>query len=228
MSRLVEMGTLVSRAKQRADKENDDHIAASEWLELVNESYGELFEAVAETGLRYFERVATLTTTGIAYVAEPAAVMATIGLDYVVAASGERRPLTEIMIHERAMWQGRTGSFATNFAAVDDRIYLYPTPPTGQTYELLYIYQPPDLSAYASDDCVDVVVPSGEAFLIWNTVIKAHAKGEGDVQLAIVERDAAKRRLTEWAVKRMLTQPRRQRVEDSELRFISPGDWRFR
>lgn len=227
MARLIEMGTLIELCQQRADKENDDHIANTEWRTLIDESYGELFEAVAETGLRYFEKVGTLTSTGAAYVAEPTDVLSTIGLDYVLG-SGERRPLKEIMIHERAKWAGRTGSYATEFAIVDDRIYLYPTPPTGQTYELLYVYQPPDLSAFDDDDCVDVVTPSGRDFIVWNTAVKAAAKSETDAQLALVERDNAKKRLVEWAVKRMLTQPRRQHVEDAEQQFVSPGAWRFR
>lgn len=227
MARLIEMGTLIELCQQRADKENDDHIANTEWRTLIDESYGELFEAVAETGLRYFEKVGTLTSDGTAYVAEPTDVMSTIGLDYVLS-TGERRPLREIMIHERAKWAGRTGSYAVEFAMIDDRIYLYPTPPSGQTYELLYVYQPPDLGAFDDDDCVDVVVPSGRAFIVWDVAIKASAKSETDAQLAMVERDAAKKRVVEWAVKRMLTQPRRQSVEDESALPISPGDWRFR
>lgn len=229
MSRLIRMDQLIDRCKQRVDKEEDDHIADSEWRRLISEQYGDLFEVVAGTGLRYFEKVGTLTTDGSAYVSEPADVLATIGLDYIVnSTTGERRPLREIMVQERAMWAGRSSSYAQAFAIIDDRIYLYPTPPTGQTYELIYVYQSPDLGEFDDDQCVDVVTPSGEAFLIYGVAVKAHAKSETDAQLAIAERDAARDRLLEWAVKRMLNQPRRQVIEDEVTLPISPADWRFR
>ncbi len=53
-----EMGKIVGRCQRRADLEGDDHIDPEEWLELVDEAYGELFSIVADTGAGYFERVA--------------------------------------------------------------------------------------------------------------------------------------------------------------------------
>jgi hypothetical protein len=231
--RRYEMSALVERCQQRADLENDGHIASAEWKALISEQYGELFNAVSETGLRYFETTATLTTTGATYVAEPEDHFSTLRLDYLVdgTVTGQRRTLDELMSQEQAVWSGHSGSSeARAYALVDDRIYLYPTPPSGQLYEILYIPQSPDLSAYADDDVIDVVSPDGEAFLIWGVTVKALAKSESDVRLAIAEREAARERLTAWATMRAFSQPRRliSGSFDGPLSGYDPADWRFR
>jgi hypothetical protein len=142
--------------------------------------YGDLFSVVAETGLRYFEYTATLTTDGTNYVAEPTDLLSTIRLDYIDSPTGTALQLARADAGRAARDVGQLGTEARAYALVDDRIYLYPTPPTGQTYELLYIPQPPDLSTFASDDCVDVVTPYGEAFLIWGVAALAKAKAKQD------------------------------------------------
>jgi hypothetical protein len=37
MPRLMQMGTIVERARQRADKVHDDHIEEAEWKSYVDE-----------------------------------------------------------------------------------------------------------------------------------------------------------------------------------------------
>lgn len=232
MPRRIEMGTVVERCQRRADLENDGHISDGEWLALISEQYGELFALVAETGLRYFEYTSILTTTGASYVSEPSDHLATVRIDYLVngTVTGERRQLDEIMPQEQARWSGVTGSEARAYALVDDRIYLYPTPLTGQSYEILYIPQPPDTSSFASDDCLDVVTPDGESFLIWGVTVKALAKSESDVRLAIAEREASRERLTAWATMRAFSQPRRlvSGSFDGPMSGYDPADWRYR
>lgn len=216
MPRPVEMGKLEARCQRRADLEGDDHIAHEEWLELIDEAYGELHSIVAGTGLRYFERLASLTTDGTNAIAEPAAVQATIGLWYVDS-TGKKTRIPPLMPHEHERWAGRTAQRAERYELIDDQIYLYPTPPTGQTYELRYIPQAPDLTGFASDACVDVVVADGLSFLVWAVTVKAKAKGESDVRLAILERDRAGGKLHEWAVNRAITEAPRRVVTDLEL-----------
>ena len=235
MPRRLEMGDLLLRCKQRADKVSDDHIGGTdtaEWHRLISEVYGDLFSVVAETGLRYFEYTATLTTDGTNYVSEPSDLLATIRLDYIInTTTGERRSLVELMQAEQPAFAGQSGQFARAFALVDDRIYLYPTPPTGQTYELLYIPQPPDLSTFASDDCVDVVTPDGEAFLIWGVAALAKAKASQDASLHLAKQEQARERLTSWAVARAFTNARRKVVTDADAWLdseIDAADWRFR
>lgn len=118
------------------------------------------------------------------------------------------------MTQERSRYGGVTGD-AYEYAIVDDQIYLYPTPSSG-TYQLIYIPQPPDLSDYDDADIVDLVCGFGEAYVIWGTAIKAMAKGEGDVRLAMAERDRLAARLMEWAAERDATEPRRRVLDQGD------------
>ncbi len=213
------MSVLVTRCKQRADKENDEHISSSEWKALISEKYGELYGLVSEVGLRYFETITTITATGATSYGEPTDHLSTIGLVFV-SSGGLQTPLIEIMPSETHAFAGLTGE-ARYFTLVDDRIYLYPNPSSG-SYRLTYIPQSPDLSAYLDADLVDVVNPDGEAFLIWGVSILAKSKSESDVQLALQREAAARDRLTFWASQRALSEGRRRVPADG---FYNPfGD----
>lgn len=229
MPRRFALSTLVTRCQQRCDLENENHIAPAEWKALVSEQYGELYSIVAESGLRYFETIDTISTTGAASYAEPADHLGTVLVARVLDSAGRRFDLDEIMAQERSGWSGMTGDAAC-YALVDDQIYLYPTPPAGQTYEVLYIPQPPDLSSFLDADVIDVVNPDGEAFLIWGVAVKGRAKSESDVQLAMAEREAARVRLIEWSTLRAFNQPRRRIVRDEDVSGgnYDAADWRFR
>ena len=231
MPRSFALSVLITRCKQRADLENSTHITDAEWSALISEQYGDLFSVVASSGLRYFESRTTLTTTGAATVTVPTAHYATVRLDWLVngTTTGTRRELDELMSPEEPDWAGVGGSCARAYAVSGSTIYLYPTPPTGQTYELTYVPQP---TAYdgTTDPAttIDLVTPDGEAFLIYGVMVKALAKSESDVRLAMAEREAARQRLLEWATLRAFTQPRRRIVSDFDGQPYDPADWRYR
>ena len=222
MPRLIEMGALLARCKQRADKEHDDHIADGEWRSLISEVFGaDVYSVVAETGLRYFEYRATLTTTGDPFVSEPPDHLSTIRVDYVDG-SGNHFELEELNVLEEGLVEGRrSGDRARAFTLIDDRIYLYPAPPAGQTYEMLYIPQPPDLSGFANDKCVDVVTPDGEACLVWGVAAIAKSKAAQDAAFAVQKQQQHRQRLMEWAAERSLTQARTRPVQHG----LPPGWW---
>lgn len=224
MPRRFTMATLRTRCQQRCDKEHDGSIGTSEWNALISEAFGELWNVVAESGLRYWEQTSTLTASGAASYDEPDDILALIGIDLLEegTTTGPRRSLDEIMIQERSRWAGMTGE-ARCYALADDQLYLFPNPSSG-VYEWIYIPQSPDLSTYNDNDVVDVVTPEGERFLIWCVAVKALAKSESDVQLAIVERDSARERLREWAVMRAFSAPRRRIVVDGPDYFGGPRD----
>ncbi len=210
MPRVYSLETLRTRCQQRADKENDAHISTAEWASLISEAWGELYEIVSGTGLRYFETTHDFTADGSASYAEPDDHGKTVGLDRINA-DDTRFTLRPLMVQERSRYAGQTGD-ALEYAIVDDLIYLYPKPSSGD-YQLLYISQPTDLTALADDDLVDVVCIFGEAFLLWGVAVKALSKSESDVRLAIAERDRCAQRLMEWACERDANEPRR-RVHD--------------
>lgn len=238
MPRSLTMSTIVTRCQRRADKENDGSIDSSvggEWYALISAQYAELYSLVVETGCRNFETTQQYTSTGAQTLNEPTDHFMTVGIDRILnATTGERYELGELMASERQRFAGTTGD-AQCYTHVDTKYYLYPTPPAGQLYELLYVAQPPDLTTYNGGQTVDVVNPAGEEFLIWGVVVKALAKSESDVTLAIAERERHREQLVEWATLRALNQPRRRVVTDAVgdmmidrygmLDAFDPGGW---
>ena len=220
------MSDLRTRCQRRVDKENDPQIGTSEWNTLISEQYGELWSIVADSGMRYFETTATFTTTGATSYQEPADHYETVGMWQVVDAQGHRRALEELMSQELDRWAGQTGD-AEGYALIDDQLWLVPIPPSGQTYVMRYVQQPTDLSAYADASVVDVVTQDGLAFLIWGVAVKALAKSESDVQLALAEREGARGRFTEDVVLRSLTSARRRQREvlDERSNGYGTGGW---
>lgn len=224
MARTLTLGTLVTRCQQRADLENDGHIAASEWKSLVSEAYGELHGITAEAGLRHFETTATIAANGAASYALPADHLATIGIDQVLDSAGRRRPLVELMMQEQPAVVGATGT-ARYFVIAAGNIELYPVPASG-SYKHRYIPQAADYSGSADGTSIDVITPDGEAFVIWAVAVKALAKSESDVQLAIMEREAARERFRSWVQLRSFVTPRRSMMFDDD-EVMDPADYRW-
>lgn len=228
MPRRFTLGVCVTRSQQRCDKESDLSIGTAEWKSMIGTVYAELYSAVVETGLRYFETKQTITATGAASYNEPTDHMSTVGVDFVVNAAGERRKLRELMAQERNLFAGKTGE-ACAFTHVDDQIYLHPKPATG-TYEIVYVPQPPDFTSSADATLLDVVTPDGEAFLYWGVAVLALAKEGSDTSLARAERNEAKGRVVNWAILKSLNNARPIQTEgvgDSDYPYDS-ADWRWR
>jgi len=218
MPRLFTVTELIEMGQLNASMENSDFIEEPEWRNILTTGYAQLYSIVVNSGLRYFERVDTISS--VADTAEydlPADFLSSVGVDYKVDTAGRRRALTEIMAQERNMYRGSTGnSEASFYAFIADKLVLYPTPLASQTYEHVYIPQPKDLRKAPADEKVDVVTPDGEAFLLWHATVRARSKEESDVQIAIVEREQARKRVQEWAVLRSFNSPRRMVAEEGD------------
>ncbi len=232
MPRRFLLSDLKARCRQRVSLPASGGPIPTEQLgQLISERYGDLFSIVCDAGLSYFETAAFLTTVaGTAYVSEPAGHLSTVGIDYIIDAAGRRRPLRELMTQERAQWSGQTGSEARRYALIDDRIYLYPTPSVSSStsYEIRYIPQPPDLATFEESDPVDVVTPDGEGFLVWGVAVLLHGILETDAQLAMIERDKARERLADWAMKRAFNTHRHAVVDEEIEGAFEPSDWMWR
>ncbi len=214
MPRRFTLDAIRTACKQQVDLENHAVISDAEWAGYISRAYGELWTIVFESGLQYFEYATTLTTDGTNQLSEVSDHLSTVALSYLEnGTTGRIADLRELQPQERAGVSGQTGDRARYFALVDDKIYLYPTPPTGQQYQLRYVPQPPDISTFASDNCIDVVTPDGHDFLIWSVAVRACAKTEADPVLCIRERDAARERFTQTVRLRSLTAPRRFQVD---------------
>lgn len=208
--------------------ESDGSIARDEWCRLISEAYGELYTIVFESGMEYFEYAEQMTSNGTNVLAEIADHLSTVTLAYLAdATTGRYRALRELMAQERTMMSGLAGSNrATSFALVDDKIYLYPTPPAGQIYEMRYVPQPPELVETVGGLAVnvDVVTPDGLAFLVWNVAVMAQAKSETDATLATQRLEEARVRFTESVGLRALNAPRR-RILDFETDGGNGMEW---
>lgn len=206
--------------------ENDDSISPAEWDSYISEVFGELYEEVARTGLRYFEYEETFTTTGDGYIAEPDDQIAMVDcLELVLDSSGRTRRLQPIRAQERAAYAGSTGD-PCKFEVVDDRLYLYPSPASGTELTLRYIAQSPDLSEYGDGDSIDVVTAGGEAFLIWGVAAIAKHKDDRFVDFAETQKEKARVRLVDWAASRLANESSRPFVDDEADDFVKlPGDW---
>lgn len=224
--RNVTAGTLVTRAKQRADYENQSNPSDSEWKTYLSLSYGELHGLCVETGLRYFEASSDVTTDGVDNLyALPGTHLTTVGVDRLLPGS-LRYALTLLTVQERNMFAGLTGD-AVGYSFSGQNLAFYPTPPAGQTYQHIYIAQPTDLSAALDGDNVDTVTADGEGFLLWSMAFYAKNKNGQDVAREAAEREASRERFQFWAAQRVLTEGTRRTVSDGPDGFGSwlPGDW---
>lgn len=230
MARTFTLAQLTTRCKERADSEGASFIDDPEWQGYISTIFAELYELLAESGLRYYESVQSIAASALtangdggAYIALPADYLGTLGVDYQIDAT-RRRQLFEIMMQERNAFAGRTGE-ARAYAIVGANLVLYPTPPTGHTYKHLYLPMPTDYSGSATSTAVDVVVPAGEDFLVWGVVRLALAKEESDTQHAEREFARARERIEAAAQNRAITSPRRRYVAGEEDEWLE-GDWR--
>ena len=221
MARTFAMSTLVTRCKRRSDKEGESHISDPEWKALISEQYGELAQIIVDGGGRYFETESTIAATGAASYTEPSDILHILEITRVDGSY--RRRLDELMLQERAGVMGLTGT-AAFWEFSDDQIILYPKPSSG-TYKCLYIPQPPDLSAYADGDLVDVACPAGERFLIWSVARTAKDKSESGYALCEREAEKAREGLQAWAATRAALNPRQRVTSEIGDRRYDPDGW---
>jgi hypothetical protein len=212
MARSRTVATLVTLGQQRANRESDGSIVASEWKSWLSSVYGQLHGKVADTGCRYFETEATLTLPSP--VTLPTDHYCTLGVERVIDSAGRRCPLREAAVQERARLLGRTGE-ATRYAIRGTTVELYPAPSTG-TYKLLYTPQPTDLATASDSVSVDLLTADGEEFVLWGMALLAWSKGEDDVRLADAKQKEALAAVLAWAGQLTFT--------TSNRHILDPGD----
>jgi hypothetical protein len=190
-----------ARARKLADKELDEHIAPAEVAECANEVYGDLYSLVCSGADAYFQTTYAFTATGAVSYDEPDNHLSTVMLERVES-SGGRYPLTKLLAQERHLFGGLTSSScASAYSLIDDQIFLYPKPSSGD-FELLYIPQPPDLTTYLDTDKIDVVNVYGEQFFMYGVAALIKSKSEDDVRFFLSRQERAEEKLVEWAAQR--------------------------
>jgi len=232
MAFLVTLGELVTTCQQLANKEGDDdeQIGVPEWKAHISAHYGRLHTTVADTGARYFETEATINLASLAL---PSDHKATIGVDLVLDSAGRRRQLPELMIQERGCFAGLAGGEAQAWSFSAGNLQLYPATPTSGTYKHLYIPQPTRYNTAADATSIDVISTDGLEAITWGVAAVGLHRGESQQQRALDEAAAALGRVREWAVKRSLSEPKRQVIRSlgnsSSIHGAwNPASWRYR
>lgn len=221
MPRRQTLGTWITRARQLADLEGDDSVESSTWKWFASMVYADLWAEVSGTGRRYFETSTTITADGSESYDEPVGHMATVRVTRVDGSY--EYELRELRLGEEVAYKGRTGD-AVGWTLVDDRLFLYPSPSSG-TYKWYYQQQPTDLSSYADDGIVDVVVPAGEPFFLWGMALLALQKGGKSVQLAMTEKEKARELLQLQAAQRNAADVMSRGPDPDDGPVRLPGDW---
>jgi hypothetical protein len=200
VARNFTAGQILTRARQRADREDSQFVTDTEGLTLVSASYADLYNTLVSKGLSYFESTQTITTDGTANTALPSGYLGTIGVDYQ-RGSSQWSPLYELMPQERNRYGASSGE-ARAYRVVGSNITLYPTPPTGQTYRHLYVPAPADLTSSATS--VDGV--SGfEEYVVLDVAIKMLHKEESSATHLERERARILERIEEAADHRRMS-----------------------
>lgn len=204
--------------------ENDPSIGTTEWKAIISESYGEAYEVVAGEGNRYFEYTTTLTTDGTNHLPEPVDQLAVVDqLELILdAATGRCRRLRPILPQQRAALSGRIGP-PRFYELVDDRYYVYPTPPAGQQLTLRYIGQCPDLTGYADGDVADCYCVAGQKFVQYAAAAAAVQKSKNDASALLQEREVQRKLLWEWASDRAMNAQPVWYVDDGDDDL--PANW---
>lgn len=229
MPRPVPMSKLLLRMMRRANRVGDDSIAPDEQKALLSEQYGVLYERACEGGGRYFETELAVITTGTGAIAEPADQLSLVDTIELVLdpITGHSARLRRLMPQERSRFSGYTG-LPRYFEMVDSQFKLYPKPPSGTSLTLRYIPQPPDFEDLPDSQNIDVITPSGLAFLLWGGAIKVLAKSSSDVTLAKIECDKAEAAFMKWTQDRAFNDPPRTYVEqDEEIVPWRDGGWAY-
>jgi hypothetical protein len=201
--------TLIDRARESIDAENQGAITTTTWQAFLSQMYGKLHAIVAGSGYRYFETAQTVITDGLTpFYALPADHLSSTTVVRVVTPT-DRRRLRRVSAQQMARMV-HTGppfsSEASVWGLVGQTLFLGGgMPPAAQTYEHRYIPQAADLTAAnPAATQVDVVTAEGEAFLIYGAAVKGLLKMDKDVRFHRDERDAAEVTLREWANLRAL------------------------
>lgn len=198
--RCFKLGYLIDMAKKRSDMENSDLLDSTEWAMNASEVYGELMENVTLGNPRYRETEFEIIADGQADYELPDDFLTVLGVDYC-SSPNDRRQLRMLQALERNTYSGVSQSEARGFAFLDSKIRLYPTPPAGQKYVMIYAPHPVRLECQGNNYNVDVVAPNGEKFMIYGMAELALIKEESfqAAQYCNAKVGEAKTAIQEWA-----------------------------
>lgn len=192
MPRTFTAGELRTRVRERADMESSTFVSDAEMLRYISASYTELYDNLVNADPERYRREQTFTGDGsTSKFACAADYYGTIEIGYNTDQGG-RYPLRRIFGHEINNYRQTQAATAAGWAPVynvttpsTEKLELFPTPESGQTYTHTYIVAPADLTTAA-----DVVngISGWEEYIVIDCAIKCRTKEEtptGDLERAL-------------------------------------------
>ena len=233
------VGNLMLQAQQRTDRVHSDNISQQEWVSMLNQSYKELYDILAQKfGDDYFvQKPFTWITTGTLDPVYQAQVFALPPDFYKLlrceVALNPSDPNSWITLRQFNAIQANLWNYPNQFTfyGITNLRYrlwgsflqIVPISGAGQTIRIWYIPKPNQLINLT--DTVDGV--SGwDEYITTDVCIKALAKTEEDVTIFAAQKMSLLKRIEEAAENRNLSEP--QTVSDSRRRnyaWSSYGDY---
>lgn len=222
MARNITVGNVVLRARRTADLEDDGFISDAEAKDELSSFYGDMYGIFVQSGMRYFETRVQITgaeltsdSDGGATLTLPSDFLTLIGVDRRADVGGNRWvELEPLMAQDRNAFADFGTGVAIGYALIGQTLQLIPEPPVNQVYRYFYVPQPAQLAGASDALELDVVTPDGETFLTYSLATWMLEKEQTDHRAVAQERDRARQRLEEWALIRMLNEPRRPVTRD--------------
>lgn len=181
MARSVTVSTIMDSVRERVDDEGAVLADDTELIRYIDRAWTRLYAKYAAAEPDRFRTTATLSLSGNT-AALPSDWLATIGVDYQENSS-TFYPLRRLHEAERHTFNGQaTGSRALAYRVIGSNIVLYPTPPAGQTYVLIYL--PTATALTASGDTIDCRNGHDEylSMLVARRLLKQEQAYEGDFE----------------------------------------------
>ncbi len=142
MARNIPVSELIDRTLQVVDREAQTLVLPrTQVMDYLSTEFGHFYELLVDSGEVYAEKTAPpFTMNGQALYPLPSDFFQEIRFDWLKA-DGSLVPLVKIsvqMIHRFS----RTAMNAIAYRLAGGKVALYPTPPAGQTYQLMYVPAP--------------------------------------------------------------------------------------
>lgn len=194
MATTMTLATLRTAIRQRSDMVNDQFVSDSELNSYINQSYFELYDLLVQKyGDNYYVASPyTFTTDGTNQLFSlPSDFYKLLGVDLALSATNDSyvtiRPFNFSDRNRYAVpnFQSFYGVTNMRYRLNGNKLWLTPTPSSGQSIRLWYV---PTLTTLASDsDTVDGISGWTE-YIIVDACIKALTKQETDVSVYVLQK----------------------------------------
>lgn len=181
---------LQSRTRQRADRENDPHIADSELTRHINASYKELWDLLIATSADYFLASSTFTLSGTTSTSTlPSGCYKVRGVDYLDGGYYTAVPHFNL--------RDRNRRYTRLYRITGTVVRMLPEGNCAGDYRIWY---EPGITALSSgSDTLDDAVTPWDEYIVIDAAIKCCVKSEEDASLLMAEKQAMVERIKTMA-----------------------------